>query len=212
MAPSSEGSRRKVAALGAAIAAFIGLGGAVANLSGYSLRDLGKVIGIPPASPTSGALGSPSSSSSPRRSTLTPSSPAPPPVAPAFLDNLILADGQTPSQRGLLSLHGVPFPESVGYTVGFAVPFKATTYNVRGEYSSLTATMGVSEPSCPGGSHAQFEVQADGKSVVNQRVTDAQDVPISVSIAGAHQLRISVDWGNNLCSALGVWGNAQVKP
>lgn len=154
----------------------------------------------------------PLDSSSPTTSPLTPSSPTTSPIAsqPRALagltpiENAYLSDtreapvnGETLANSMIFSLYS----SSVGYA----------SYNLSRDYVELQVTLGVADYS-PTNGQCQFEIVADGKSLVSQSVPLGVTHPVTVNITNVLRLNLRAtgpsDTNTNYC----VYGSALITP
>jgi serine/threonine protein kinase len=150
----------------------------------------------------------------------TSPTPSLPPSQPTYLMNIGIAqsgsNNDPPSARGKTSFNGQTYSSSLLYYGDCCPASYDTSYDINGEFSQFTATLGIADhvgTSCNPQEQATFQVKLDGITLDTENLPTGVSKPITVDISGGQTLELVTIIGTDddqSCDA--VWGNAEILP
>jgi beta-galactosidase len=123
-------------------------------------------------------------------STLSPASSRTQPYLSSAAESTVIPNRNV--RGGFLALRGRDFRHGIGVTTA-----SRTTYDLRREYQSLLATIGIDDEADGGGS-AVFAVEVDGRRIFTSPLLTGRSQPLDVGpldVSRANELTLIVDYG-----------------
>jgi hypothetical protein len=202
-------------------------GGLIGAVLGALIIAAATLIASSNGSSRSGSSHGGSSSSTTTSSTSTETTKTPlPPTKPVFLSTLVEQGeaGQDQARAGEIQLGGREMPDSVFYEKiegesvaqsckGEMYNCRATTYELKGRYSSLVGTFGLMETENYG-PQAHWQVLVDNRMERQGKIQAGGTVALDIPLHHGNtlELRFVLEGDFNAPTTTVVWGDAQLEP